>query len=582
MIEVIYPKPEQVIFADKTFLMGKSSGELLYLSDGRVIHLSANGYFCFSVELNDGSTPFLIKNNLHEMLEVNIERAIPKTFNDFIETVGEDNRLIWPCFADMVELGQLVQLAILADVNATVTATVGNNTYLLSPQVFEQEEKVFGFSTPVLQPYTKNLSLFSTVVNTAALPIQQPLKVTYCIEQQNEKIEVDAQGSLTVLPVMPAVKVVTDHAVTRAHKINGSRLTPLLKGTQSQILKIEDNWVQLSNRLHWVCLDDLELLPPSLRPNKLTLVELGDIEGKWFGFELHCSVLKPYEITCESPFRLKITLFETQHYCDLIDVMNHLVLDLGVKALTLNTGANNTVEVTIELSSPLWGYKINYNAEAKKLQLRLKTFVSILQAQQGGEPFVLVLDAGHGGQELGAIAPNGQTEKHLNLLISEGVRTALRENPSLLTLHKIICTRQQDEAVSLEERVAISQTEDADLFISLHHNALPDTANPEDHQGVCNLYYTSHSLPLAKTFQDALASQTDFADYGTLFNSLFVCRQTHSVSFLLELGFLTYPEDAERCLSSAKREQLIEVLVDTIEQKVFQPLKSENLLALKG
>ena len=88
-----------------------------------------------------------------------------------------------------------------------------------------------------------------------------------------------------------------------------------------------------------------------------------------------------------------------------------------------------------------------------------------------GEPMPLahiVLDPGHGGDEPGAVGPNGLTEAELNLDIARRVAERLRAQGAVVVL-----TRDADIRVTLSTRTAIARALDPIAFISIHHNAAP-------------------------------------------------------------------------------------------------------------
>jgi len=80
----------------------------------------------------------------------------------------------------------------------------------------------------------------------------------------------------------------------------------------------------------------------------------------------------------------------------------------------------------------------------------------------------IVLDPGHGGKDPGAQA-NGLQEKNVVLQLAQQLKPAIEEQIGC----EVILTRNSDTYISLEERTAIANTKNADLFISLHLNAHP-------------------------------------------------------------------------------------------------------------
>ncbi|MDR9501904.1 MAG: N-acetylmuramoyl-L-alanine amidase [Desulfurivibrionaceae bacterium] len=81
----------------------------------------------------------------------------------------------------------------------------------------------------------------------------------------------------------------------------------------------------------------------------------------------------------------------------------------------------------------------------------------------------IVIDAGHGGKDPGAIARTGLREKDVVLKVALKTRDHLRKKG-----YKVVLTRSTDIFLPLEERTAIANTENADLFLSIHVNAAPN------------------------------------------------------------------------------------------------------------
>jgi len=79
----------------------------------------------------------------------------------------------------------------------------------------------------------------------------------------------------------------------------------------------------------------------------------------------------------------------------------------------------------------------------------------------------IVLDPGHGGKDPGAIGVGGRAEKDIVLSIAKRLAVKLRNEMGI----QVVLTRKDDRYVPLENRTAIANAEDADLFISLHMNA---------------------------------------------------------------------------------------------------------------
>ena len=104
-----------------------------------------------------------------------------------------------------------------------------------------------------------------------------------------------------------------------------------------------------------------------------------------------------------------------------------------------------------------------------KLYIKCLLVVIFLNIPLSGKSFIVVLDAGHGGHDAGAIGTYSK-EKNINLNVTLKVGELIQKNrPDI----KVIYTRKTDVFVDLDERAAIANRAKADLFISIHTNALP-------------------------------------------------------------------------------------------------------------
>ena len=81
--------------------------------------------------------------------------------------------------------------------------------------------------------------------------------------------------------------------------------------------------------------------------------------------------------------------------------------------------------------------------------------------------FVIVVDPGHGGVEVGARGPSGLEEKDVTLDLARRLKDVLQQEPGV----GVVLTRDEDQVVPLDERTAIANHNRADLFLSIHLNS---------------------------------------------------------------------------------------------------------------
>jgi len=132
----------------------------------------------------------------------------------------------------------------------------------------------------------------------------------------------------------------------------------------------------------------------------------------------------------------------------------------------------------------------------------------VLTAQAQTAPtFTLVLDAGHGGKDPGALGKNGR-EKDINLAVTLAVGKYVEQN---LKNVKVVYTRKTDVFVELNERAAIANRAKADLFISIHTNALPKGAQGRGSETyTLGMHRAADNLDVAKRENSAIMLEKDY------------------------------------------------------------------------
>jgi len=124
---------------------------------------------------------------------------------------------------------------------------------------------------------------------------------------------------------------------------------------------------------------------------------------------------------------------------------------------------SSTVRVVLDLEK-ITDYKI------VTLEDPVRIIIDIYGKVTFSEKKRIVIDAGHGGHDPGAVGPNKLYEKDVVLDIALKLRELLQKNPN----YEIFLTRDKDAFIPLEQRTAIANSKNADLFVSIHANASPN------------------------------------------------------------------------------------------------------------
>lgn len=174
----------------------------------------------------------------------------------------------------------------------------------------------------------------------------------------------------------------------------------------------------------------------------------------------------------------------------------------------------------------------------------------------------VVVDPGHGGGDVGAVGIGGLREKDIVIDISYQVAQMLEQNGI-----QAILTRTDDREIELEPRVQLAERLNATLFVSIHANAI-NMSRP-DVNGIETFYYDS-GIGLARSIQSNLLAATGANNRGVKQANFYVLRKTTMPAVLVEVGFVTGAQDAQRMADPAYRRVLAEGITRGILQYIQQ------------
>lgn len=240
--------------------------------------------------------------------------------------------------------------------------------------------------------------------------------------------------------------------------------------------------------------------------------------------------------------------------------------------------------------------------------------VAGLSAASKADDFTIVIDAGHGGKDVGAV-DNGAKEKDINLAVAKNLASLLKKKKGI----NVVMTRDDDTFVTLQERADIANRSKGKLFISIHTNSV-DKKNPNRssvagasvyalglHKDASNLQVAmrenavielesdfeerysgfdpnkdesyiifemaqkknlEQSLKFANMAQKGLVAKAGRANRGVKQAGFWVLWATSMPAVLVELDFICNPQSAEYMQSDKGRKQLAEALAEAVDDYV--------------
>ncbi|AFY48773.1 N-acetylmuramoyl-L-alanine amidase [Nostoc sp. PCC 7524] len=173
----------------------------------------------------------------------------------------------------------------------------------------------------------------------------------------------------------------------------------------------------------------------------------------------------------------------------------------------------------------------------------------------------IALNAGHGGAELGAAGPTGYLAKDLNLQVTKLLRDELVQRGAT-----VVMIREYDRDLSLAERQKIIDQEAPAIALTFHYRFLPDDGDAENTRGVSSYWYHPQAHSLAVLLHNRLVNDLGRPSYGLYWQSLALTRPHTAPSVLLELGFMSNPDDFEEATNPQEQKKLVKTLAEGITE----------------
>ena len=241
------------------------------------------------------------------------------------------------------------------------------------------------------------------------------------------------------------------------------------------------------------------------------------------------------------------------------------------------TQVGNSVEIGIKTIA---GWQVRESQRTNNQQIRLQVSLnSISQVPNNSTPLpnnnsnesnpqtvgdrrrgLIYIDAGHGGRDPGAVA-NGIQEKDVVLPISLDLGRALQSMG-----YSVYYTRTNDVEIDLEPRVASAESVNADVFVSVHANALA-----AGNSGISGIEtYHARGSTVGKELADYVHAQiiegTGAKDRSVRSAGFYVIARTSMPAILVETGFVTNPTEAANLDNPSYQKRMAEAIAKGIDQ----------------
>jgi N-acetylmuramoyl-L-alanine amidase len=209
---------------------------------------------------------------------------------------------------------------------------------------------------------------------------------------------------------------------------------------------------------------------------------------------------------------------------------------------------------------------------------------------------LVVVDAGHGGNQEGALGPGGLKEKEICLQIATKLKAALEREVGA----QVILTRERDGLLKLSDRVALANRAKPDVFVSVHANSMPTKRQRDRTEGIETFFLSANASDdearktadrenaetpsaaavghddtlsyiladlqrseahvdasrLAYSVHQSLIASTGAIDRGVQQAPFYVLMGVEAPAILVEVGFISHPREGKRLAEASYQDTL--------------------------
>jgi N-acetylmuramoyl-L-alanine amidase len=225
-----------------------------------------------------------------------------------------------------------------------------------------------------------------------------------------------------------------------------------------------------------------------------------------------------------------------------------------IKTVTATTSGPE-MRYAIDMKGPVYGYLALWQPGGLTFRVRRPPKIDAASPLLGR---TITIDPGH--PPIGAKGPTGLWEPEATLAVGFKVQELLQAKGVI-----VVMTRTSPDPVDLYVRPAISRRENAEAFVSIHLNAVPDGQNPFRAQGTTTYHYYPHSEALADSVHRTAVLHLALPDKGVKRENFAVIRGTWMPSILVEGAFIIMPDQEAALRTPEYQLQYAQGIVDGLE-----------------
>ena len=562
-IHINFPENNSYVNSKNTYILGYCDPTLPLYLDGEAVSKTLDGYFCVYLDLEKGENSFVFsQGDSEKVFTVNYATVNKSGGTTSSYKTMEKFEILnpTPLKETWLAKGASLKVSCAAASNSIVTATVGGITVTLSPTINPPDNAEYmyevysGSITPSDFAKDDEIVSLGTLVFDAVRGEERATLTCSLISQKGDEAysyaEVKEDYTHTKVGTsssfyddfLPSSKGMRDYVVDTNNgysklKFGGYISTDELAITYGKPLLLN---TILTTAVEVVCTDNTN------NKNNTTDIRFGVTEN----------------IPVDVDFRgeggkMRIIIYNTDtSIIPQFEVpANPLIKSIEGKKGTRENMLMYYVE--FKDNENFYGFNIVY--ENGCMIVKLNNPQKLKEGDKPLEGKKIVVDAGHGGADIGAPGPGKIPEAQLNQSIATEIVKKLEDLGA-----EVVQSRPGDETVDLYKRMDILNAECPDMALSIHHNSIASSANAQKTRGFLALYSNNSGVSLSKTISEVVCRQLNREQKATSYQQLAVARNHRFPSTLLEMCFISNVEEYQWSISEGNYERSAQAVVDGI------------------
>jgi len=577
-LNVAYPaQEEQMIWNSPLYVFGSTnpSSEVKVTVNNEEVQIFdyRTGNFLTLVDVPEGERLPIIITASRGREGISIERTViyPQVWEEIpVSPLAIHPTRMQPQQNQLLTEGDELRVMFQGSPEAEATFQIGDN----SNKVFMEELTDSNLPLEGRGIYMGNYTIQEQDIPSLQETIAQTITVT--LRRGDKEVSRELPGKISFSSKSPikVVEVVDEKA--RIHRVNedsfafqGSTLGGdglptqvlgyyLLPGTIFEVTGIAGEYlcVNMGVEKYLIHKDNVrEIKDITKKPfSKLSKIGLNETNDKVI-LRFNTRKRIPFLIKDESQ-QLGLVLYGVQNSDD-IEYEGEAPSLQKIKIEPLREEAPDAVAITVELYHSIAGFNYQWDKTELVISIRKPPDISLYNPLKGR---TIVVDAGHGGRDPGAIGPGKFHEKDVVLEISKFLGSMLEDNGA-----KVIMTRSEDVYMDLSERIDSAVRHNADLFMSIHANGHAVGADAVNYHGHMTIYNYVYNQQLAEIILENLVEKIGLPrTRAWKRNDLVVLRCPQVPSILIETAFMMHPDDNWYLLQSDYQREFAAAIMDGI------------------